>query len=436
MASDKKKEVEIVAAAGERQTGIVGMGGRPLAALTDNEFSGVLEEIKRERTRLMAIQREAMVEGVDFGNIPGVDKPTIFQPGAQILNRFAGYVPTYEVKDLSGDGIEKPTVRYVVVCRLHAGDENGPVRAEGVGAANSWERKHRFRTADRVCPECKKSGSILKSRNAGEGFFCWAKRGGCGAKFAENDTRIVDQPLGMIENPDPFDLENTILKMSAKRAYLAATLTAHAASGSFTQDMDEFVIPVASPVKDKKKEPTTSEPAPPLDAKGVKPKNRKEAEKVKVLRDLAMEIIRLGKMDKSPSEIIEGFIGKTPADIVSAGQIDESITKMSEIAGQYRTGTQRAGKDRSEGNITEKMVKRLYAIGSSTLSLLDTDRKFPKDSVQAFVETTCEEIAGTNNPGAISDRTVYDEVANALSEMDRSEKFIVEWDEDQARKAE
>jgi hypothetical protein len=42
-----------------------------------------------------------------------------------------------------------------------------------------------------------------------------------------------------VDNPDPYDLENTLVKMSKKRAHLDAALTGTASSDLFTQDLDE-----------------------------------------------------------------------------------------------------------------------------------------------------------------------------------------------------
>jgi hypothetical protein len=43
-----------------------------------------------------------------------------------------------------------------------------------------------------------------------------------------------------IENDNPWDFQNTILKMAAKRAKVAATLNATAASDIFTQDVEDM----------------------------------------------------------------------------------------------------------------------------------------------------------------------------------------------------
>jgi hypothetical protein len=77
--------------------------------------------------------------------------------------------------------------------------------------------------------------------------LCFAKKGGCGAKFADTDLSIVSQPTGRVENEDIADLKNTILKMSKKRAKVDATLSATRSSGIFTQDMEDWNLPKEGP---------------------------------------------------------------------------------------------------------------------------------------------------------------------------------------------
>jgi hypothetical protein len=47
-------------------------------------------------------------------------------------------------------------------------------------------------------------------------------------------------PQYRIDNPDPMELDNTILKMAMKRAHIAATLNATGASRIFTQDVEDL----------------------------------------------------------------------------------------------------------------------------------------------------------------------------------------------------
>lgn len=203
----------------------------PLAVMDEETFEKRVTLARLERDRLATVQRAVMKEGVDYGKVPGTEKPTLLKPGAEVLNKMAGLVAAYREIRTVGDGEAAPTIHYLVHCYLHKYDESGPVVAEGLGSCNSWERKYRWRSGA-VCPSCGEQLRVSKNK---EEWYCWAKTGGCGATFP------LDQiDAGSIENSDPFDLDNTLLKMARKRAQADATLTAHAASGLFTQDVEDF----------------------------------------------------------------------------------------------------------------------------------------------------------------------------------------------------
>jgi hypothetical protein len=149
----------------------------------------------------------------------------------------------YRVERIIGDGVTTPQITYCVTRFVHLGSTAGPIIAQGVGSANSWERKYRYRDARRSCPTCEGEGTIIKgAEKYGGGWVCWAKKGGCGAKFEDKDPAIVGQIVGQIENPDPFDLDNTLLKMAKKRAYTDGTITGTASSDLFTQDFEEGAV--------------------------------------------------------------------------------------------------------------------------------------------------------------------------------------------------
>lgn len=205
----------------------------PLALLNEGEFKTRMAQAELEISRLREIQISIMKPDVDYGIIPGTTKPTLFQPGAQILNRFAGYTPDYDVHFTGCDDDGGPAIGYRVCCRLYnaAGDRMG----EGYGSSNSWEKKHRYRYNDRECPECH-ANAIFKQRG-GSGYYCWKKRGGCGEEFeGKAAIKEIESQPSMIENPDQHELDNTCLKMACKRALIAATVNAHACSGQFSQD--------------------------------------------------------------------------------------------------------------------------------------------------------------------------------------------------------
>ena len=132
--------------------------------------------------------------GKDFDRIPGTDKPTLLKPGAEILCKvFQLAQGKADVLERSEDW-EKGIFSYIIGMPLiHI--ESGAQIAYGIGTANSREKKHRYRKNE------------------------------AGAQ---------------IENPDPADLQNTLVKMANKRALVDAVLKATGASRMFTQDMEDF----------------------------------------------------------------------------------------------------------------------------------------------------------------------------------------------------
>ncbi len=215
-----------------------------IAQMSEGEFKERLQLLRQGQERLQIIQRELLVEGesADYGVIPGTKKPTLLKPGAEKLCAIYGLVATFRSEIVEGDGETRPHLRIRTTCFIHKGSDAGPIVAQGEGAANSWERKHRYRKGQRSCPACGVEGSILRSKieeDGDRGWFCWAKRGGCGAKFLSNAPAITEQEAGEVENKDPYDVENTLVKMALKRAFIDGTLRATATSGLFTQDLED-----------------------------------------------------------------------------------------------------------------------------------------------------------------------------------------------------
>jgi len=195
---------------------------------------------------------------VDFGVIPGSDKPSLLKPGAEKLASFFGLRPVFPIvetiKDWTGvDHGGEPFFNFHYKCQLY---RNGELVGEGIGSCNSWESKYRYRSSNRVCPTCGKETIIKGKEEFGGGWLCYAKKGGCGAKFKDSDKSIIDQVTGKTKNVDIFDQVNTLDKMAQKRALIAAVLIATNASDYFTQDIEDFIdveyhevepIPVAQP---------------------------------------------------------------------------------------------------------------------------------------------------------------------------------------------
>jgi hypothetical protein len=201
-----------------------------------------IDAIMYRHGQLLQYRDRVLKQNVDYGAIPGAgDKMVLFKPGAEKIDFLFGLRPTYEViervEDWDGrDHGGEPFFHYLVLCRLLRRDT---VVAEHMGSCNSWESKYRYRKSDRVCPHCSQE-AIRKSRQNGEGWYCWRKVGGCGATFAENDAAIVNQEVGRRSNPDVADVVNTVLKMALKRAHVGATLAATMAGEFFAVEADDY----------------------------------------------------------------------------------------------------------------------------------------------------------------------------------------------------
>jgi hypothetical protein len=181
--------------------------------------------------------------GEDYGTIPGTNnKKVLLKPGAEKLCSIFGLSPRYNpvgtVEDWTGvqHGGE-PLFYYEYCCQLWRGDR---IAGEGIGSCNSWESKYRWRNASRKCPACGKETIIQGKKEYGGGFLCFAKKGGCGAKYADGDQAIIGQEVGRLPNPDFADIINTCQKMGQKRSLIAAVLVVTNCSDAFTQDMEDF----------------------------------------------------------------------------------------------------------------------------------------------------------------------------------------------------
>jgi hypothetical protein len=246
-------------------------GTRALAMLSDAEFERQLTGIRQGQQRIARMQKELLIEGVDYGNVPGVDKPSLGKPGAEKLGLAYSLAARVETRLSVGDGLTSPTITYDATCHLHLGTFDGPEVGVGHGSCNSWESKYRWRNQERLCPTCGKPAIVAGKAEYGGGWLCFKKRGGCGAKFGTEDPRVTGQQVGREENPEPWDLANTLMKMAEKRAHVDSILRTTAASGIFTQDLEDNVVvidvtPAAAPKAAAPAQRGTTEPPPISDA--------------------------------------------------------------------------------------------------------------------------------------------------------------------------
>jgi|GEM_PF-1546489 len=195
-------------------------------------------DVRNQVNKIQDLMKDLMHEGEHYGIIPGTGtKPSLLKAGAEKLCFAFRLAPEFEIKqvDLPRDHRE---IQIITTLRNMA---TGAIVGQGLGSCSTMEKKYRWRSIARSCPKCGQEAIIKGKEEYGGGFLCFKKKGGCGAKFADDDQAIIGQPEGRIENEDIADCYNTVLKMAKKRSIVDATITACAASDIFTQDVEDMV---------------------------------------------------------------------------------------------------------------------------------------------------------------------------------------------------
>jgi hypothetical protein len=174
-------------------------------------------EMKAHVQRIQQVMRAVMKDGTHYGKIPGAgDRKSLFKAGAEVLCTAFHIAPTYKVEDMS-DG---DCVRYRVTC-VGTHQATATILGEGMGEASSNEEKYKWRNV--VCDE--EFDEALDDRKRAK----WQKGYQNAAPYQRKQIRT-----------EPADIANTVLKMACKRAQVAMTINATAASDIFTQDLEDL----------------------------------------------------------------------------------------------------------------------------------------------------------------------------------------------------
>lgn len=191
--------------------------------------------VRRQVNLVQEVMKEFMKVDEHYGIIPGCKKPSLYKAGAEKLSMVFRMDPHYEI---SINNMENGHREVTVTCTLYS-IGSGIRLGSGVGSASTMEAKYRYRDMQRQCPTCDQETIIKGKAEYGGGWLCFTKKGGCGAKFKEDDPAIKEQIVGKIEYDNPADFFNTVLKMAKKRAHTDAVLTVTATSDIFAQDIVE-----------------------------------------------------------------------------------------------------------------------------------------------------------------------------------------------------
>jgi hypothetical protein len=207
-------------------------------------FKARIEREQQMREILQNYVRSNMKEDHHYSRKLGtveLVKPMLLKEGVQnicsLFKLYFGNPETTETRD--GD-------HYRVRTHIALYNAEGRQIASGDAVCSTMETKYAFRKGERECPSCGKA-TVRKSKypprnepNGQPGWYCSDKDGGCGAQFAANDVNISQQVTGRVDNPDKADVENTVLKMSIKRAKTAAVCDVPMVSEIFAPEHEDL----------------------------------------------------------------------------------------------------------------------------------------------------------------------------------------------------
>ena len=204
-------------------------------ALATVEMSGPLRpaDVINQIKLIQEVMSAVMKENEHYGKIPGCGtKPTLLQPGAQVLALTFRLAPSFYI-DINE--LDLGHREYMVKCQLSSAS-TGQLIGMGVGSCSTLESKYRYRnvsdfelTGEPIPADSKERKAEYRKQGFGmkkvNDVWEWVR-------FKDSDK---------VENPDIADTYNTVLKMASKRAFVHAVLNTTAASDMFTQDIEDLM---------------------------------------------------------------------------------------------------------------------------------------------------------------------------------------------------
>lgn len=174
-----------------------------------------LERLKEEPKILNRIYKAVLQKDTDYGIIPGTPKPSLWKPGAELLAKYFELVSGDPIVE-SVEQLDKPYFAYVVKQRFF--DREGKLLGTGVGSANTGETRYALikvykNDYDAMTDEEKEKILVRKGKEV--------------VYYRHRDADEV------------CTLQNTVLKMASKRAFVDGVLKITGADRIFTQDVDE-----------------------------------------------------------------------------------------------------------------------------------------------------------------------------------------------------
>jgi hypothetical protein len=160
------------------------------------------EELIQQSKKILQIKEKAMSEDVHYGIIPGCKKPSLWKAGAERLCKAFRLEPQLETTS-------RDDPNRTISWRKWNYDERKEIEGTTMGYIEY------------------DSGCTLVHIPTGE---VWAKNVSASCNNFESKYRSLN----------PYDVKNTIEKMSEKRSLVASVLIGTAASDIFTQDLEDL----------------------------------------------------------------------------------------------------------------------------------------------------------------------------------------------------
>lgn len=189
-----------------------------MSAKEGNNMANEVIEIHQERPGALALTRDAVTQlqehrkllmeyvksqlrkDVDYGIVPGTDKPTLYKPGGEKMRALFSLQASTVMADKE---LDRPGNFAMFTYRTEIRDKYGNLLATCEGSCNSQEKKYRER-----------------------------------ATYKWNDQKRRKEKVGAEATP-VCDVLNTLQKMAQKRSFVGAIILATAASDFFNQDIDD-----------------------------------------------------------------------------------------------------------------------------------------------------------------------------------------------------
>ncbi len=203
-----------------------------------------VQQVLGQVALIQQIMGAAMKDGEHYGRIPGCgDKPTLLKPGAEKLCLTFRLAPTYELDERQ---MEHAHREYRVQCTLSS-IMTGAFLGQGVGTCCTMEAKYRFRqgAAEPTDNPVPRAYWDLRGEDPAKALELIGGKGFT-VKKVDGKGWMIAKGGEKVENDNPADNYNTVLKMAKKRALVDAVLTATAASDIFTQDLEDITANIAA----------------------------------------------------------------------------------------------------------------------------------------------------------------------------------------------